>query len=296
MREKQTLLFLKTTLVIELLIVVLSVIAIRMSGTNLAVLALLNAVISSVSIFMIAYTMRFAMKGDLHQYPYGMGRLENAAEFSFHLLLSVGVGLALINIVREILHPPHHETMELGWVEALYFLSALGSIGMFFMSRRLLRVENSSMLHSLNHTYLVRSWHKLGAALLIPVLARLLHHMEHAHLWIDLGLSLTIGVYEFSIHLPKVGQNFRALVDFPLQEEEQMKIMAFLARHFHDYEHLGRIYTTRKGSGQVVEVELAFPDDTDVNRLLQIEQSMCETFKQEFPQGEFRIRPFAARF
>lgn len=293
MREKQILSFLKKALLFEVIIGCLSIVAIKMSGSNLAFLAFLNAGISSTSIFMMVYTMRFALKGDLHQYPYGMGRLENAAEFSFHLLLSIGVGLALIHIIREVWNPPHHATLKLGSVEGLYLLSAVSSICMYLTSKKLLHTESSSLVHSLNHTYMVRSGHKVCAALIIPILSRLLHHHEHAHLWIDLGLSLTIGMYEFAIHFPRVAKNFRALVDFPLREEEQLKIMAFLARHFDDYEQIGRIYTTYKGSHQVVEVELEFNETTNLSHFKKIETDMRQTFSEQFPQGEFRIRPMA---
>lgn len=292
MRENLLLTFLKKALLFEAAICLLAIAAIKMSGSNLAFLAFLNAGISSTSIFMIVYTMRFAVKGDLHQYPYGMGRLENAAEFSFHLLISLAVGLALIHIARELLHPPHHDTaLSLSWVNGLYFLSAISSLIMFILSKKLLNLEDSSLIHTLHHTYMVRIWHKSCATLLIPLLSHLFHAHEHAHLWIDLGLSLSIGSYEFAIHFPKVASNFRALVDFPIKEDEQLKIMGLLARHFNDYDQIGRIYTTNKGSHQVVEVELEFSGDIPLRQVARIEEKMKQTFAAEFPHGEFRIRP-----
>ena len=91
--------------------------------------------------------------------------------------------------------------------------------------------------------------------------------------------------------LPQIWINFRSLADFPTSEENQLKIMGILAKHYDRYEQLGMIYTTNKGNTEVLEVELSFKPGMSVCELIELENAIRQDFQKLFPDCMFRIIP-----
>ena len=72
-------------------------------------------------------------------------------------------------------------------------------------------------------------------------------------------VALAISVYMIWVGVILVRRNFRALMDLPLPEEEQLRVMKVLAAHYADFEAIGTLYTRSSGKQRFVEIELAFP-------------------------------------
>ncbi|HNX98696.1 MAG TPA: hypothetical protein PKK12_13550, partial [Candidatus Aminicenantes bacterium] len=108
---------------------------------------------------------------------------------------------------------------------------------------------------------------------------------------IDGVISGVVSVFIVGHAIPVLVANFRALVDFPLREEERLEIIRVLTRYFNEYESLGRIYNTRRGAAVVVEIELGFVDDFRIGQLDELYRHMQADLAEVLPRFEFHLLP-----
>jgi len=90
-----------------------------------------------------------------------------------------------------------------------------------------------------------------------------------------------------------VRHNFRALMDLPLSEGEQLTITRVLARHYADYDAVGTLYTRSSGNRRFVEIELGFDGAKSVEHVQGLSRRMEAALTAELPGLDFRIVPIA---
>jgi divalent metal cation (Fe/Co/Zn/Cd) transporter len=88
-----------------------------------------------------------------------------------------------------------------------------------------------------------------------------------------------------------VRHNFRALMDLPLSEGEQLTITRVLARHYADYDAVGTLYTRSSGNRRFVEIELGFDGAKSVEHVHVLSRHMEQALVAELPGLHFRIVP-----
>jgi len=91
-----------------------------------------------------------------------------------------------------------------------------------------------------------------------------------------------------------VRRNFRALVDLPLPEAEQLRVMQVLAAHYAGYDGIGTVYTRASGKRQFVEIELGFAGESTLRQIEDLSEAMEEELARELPGLTFRIIPVAS--
>jgi divalent metal cation (Fe/Co/Zn/Cd) transporter len=88
-----------------------------------------------------------------------------------------------------------------------------------------------------------------------------------------------------------VRRNFRALMDLPLPEEQQLTILRVLARHFEDYDLVGTVCSRVSGKRHFVEIELGFDGEKTVEHVHALSRHMERDLTAEVPGLHFRIVP-----
>jgi divalent metal cation (Fe/Co/Zn/Cd) transporter len=274
------------------LITGLAAVAIYSSGSHTAVFPLLFATGGLLCLFLMLFTMKAAALGDAHRYPYGTGRLENVSAILLSVVISVGTMLPFVQALVALLSGHSHD-VSMGWTFVLLLVATLGNASHSFHARALRKAGDNPILTSLYHGYhagVVRD----GCSCAVIGLCWLFNKGDLSFMArLDQLATIILSIYSLYCFLPQIWINFRALADFPLTEEAQLKVMGLLARHFDAYELPGRIYTTNRGNVPVFEVELAFNSDMSVGDLIALEQTMRADFQQGFPGCVFRIIPQA---
>jgi ferrous-iron efflux pump FieF len=85
--------------------------------------------------------------------------------------------------------------------------------------------------------------------------------------------------------------NFRCLIDLPLAESDQLKILKVLTDHYDFFDNLGVIYTRTCGSKKIIEIELYFKQDTSIQEIGLLAERFRAQFNTLFADFDFRLIP-----
>jgi len=257
-----------------------------------AVFPLLLAVGYTLCLGLMRYTVSAALNGNLYRYPYGTGRLENLSAFILSAMTTVGALVPCTQAMRALLAGTPHAA-GMGWTSLLLLVSMVGNSWQCLRAHRLCRSSGGPMLESLYCGYRTAIFRDGCACVLIGLCW--VGQGEDPTFMGRLDSLATIGLtlYVWYHFAPQIWVNVRSLADFPVAEENQLKILRLLARYYDRYRWLGLIYTANKGRTQVIEVELGFDGGMTMAELAKLEHGMRQDFQQHFPDCLFRIIPRA---
>lgn len=174
---------------------------------------------------------------------------------------------------------------------SITFLS--GTVLFIFASRLKRRTHNPSpLLISYRADYLIGMLTD-GGVIIAFALATVLVDLGKPGIGdrIDPAVALAIALYMVWVGVSLVRHNFRALMDLPLSEEEQLTITRVLAHHYADYDAVGALYTRSSGKRRFVEVELGFDGEKSVEHVHVLSRHMEQALTEELPGLRFRIVP-----
>jgi cation diffusion facilitator family transporter len=237
------------------------------------------------------YAIRQVMRADAFRFPYGAGKLENFAAFLAGILnVPSGAYVAYVAVTR-LVHPG---AVSYGLAMVPIAAEAVRMAALYLGVRRLAR--GSGTPRPLLQAYLL-DWRvnlmsdcgvllalAAGGSLVAAGLAAIGQRMDPA-------IALTIAVYMLWIGVVLVRRNFRALMDLPLPEEEQLKVMRVLADHYAEYDTVGTIYTRSSGKSRYVEIELGFPESRSLREIDDLAREMELSLSTAVPDLVFRVIP-----
>ncbi len=237
------------------------------------------------------YAMLQVMRENAYNFPYGAGKLENFSAFLCGIFYVPSGLFVLFESVERLIHAP-----EVGYLLGLIpvsitFLS--GAVLFIFASRLMRRTHNPSpLLISYRADYLIGMLTDGGIIIAFAIATVLVDLGEPAiGDRIDPAVALAIAFYMLWIGVSLVRQNFHALMDLPLSEEEQIMVTRVLARYYTDYDFLGTLYTRSSGTRRFVEIELGFNGKKSVEHVHVLSCNMVEALGEELPGLHFRIVP-----
>ncbi|MBL0225149.1 MAG: cation diffusion facilitator family transporter [Geobacteraceae bacterium] len=225
-------------------------------------------------------------------FPYGTGKLENFSSFLYSVIVIL-ITLVIINsALNRYLHPP--ATINLGLAQITLVLAIIRAWVMVAWVSRLCRrySDHSPMMHS----YYVDL--KLTLILNLSVFTGLLSglwlfsegHVQAA-VAVDLIIGLSVVLYMFYCSIGVLVKNFRSLIDLPLPEADQHKILKALVEDFDNYEGIGNFYTQLSGSTRFVQMELHFKETTTVEEIESLRMRLEERLKKHFSKLVFHLIP-----
>ena len=132
-----------------------------------------------------------------------------------------------------------------------------------------------------------------SVGILSMLLALWLTRTHHGHLgvMIDLALAAALATYMLVNAVILVRTNFRCLIDLPLAESDQLKILKVLTDHYDFFQNLGVIYTRTCGSKRIIEIELYFRQDTPIQEIDLLAERFHAQLNTLFSDCDFRLIP-----
>jgi divalent metal cation (Fe/Co/Zn/Cd) transporter len=110
---------------------------------------------------------------------------------------------------------------------------------------------------------------------------------------VDLIIGLSVVLYMFYCAIGVLVKNFRSLIDLPLPEADQHKILKALVVDFDAYEGIGNFYTQLSGSTRFVQIELHFKETTTVEEIESLRMRLEDRLKEYFRKLVFHLIPLA---
>lgn len=252
--------------------------------------------VSFVADIFILIAMRSIVSSNVFRFPYGTGKLENfIGLLTGALMLPTAVAI-YISTAKSLLaghHEVHFELAQIGMIPGL-----LRDAWLLIWSNRLIRRAKSPspMVESFAVSYRV-SVIVTAVGVLSMMLALWLTRMQHGHLgaMIDLLLAAVLATYMLANAVFLISANFRSLIDLPLAEADQLKILRVLADNHECFDNLGMIYTRRSGSKKFIEIVLYFKRDTTIQEIVLLAERLREQFRALYADFDFRLIPFMTR-
>lgn len=244
----------------------------------------------SLIVQLFAYkSIRTIIKSNVFKFPYGTGKLENFSAIVYGAL-AIPVALFIIysSITRFILPP----AIAIGIAQIPLIPNLLRSLYLFEKSRRLNRVSDSPMVKSYYVNFKVTviiNTSILASLSAVFVLASL--GQSQIALIIDPVVSAILGAYMLFCGASLTIGNFKVLIDFPLPESDQLKIMAVLTQEYNNYENIGNIYTRFSGKTRFIEVELYLKKELSLTEITALKQKIENQLRDQFFDLHFVLIP-----
>jgi ferrous-iron efflux pump FieF len=264
------------------------------SGSNAVVV---YAVIYGISIAVQAfalYAMRQVLRRNPYRFPYGAGKLENFGAFlSGVLYVPSGLYMAYGACLR-LLHPG---AVAYALAMLPVAIEALRTLALYAITRRLARRELEPPPLVLAYVIGFRVGVLTDGGVLLAFAAGLLlvrMGLAEPGERVDPLVALCVSGYMVWAGTFLVRRNFRALMDLPLPEAEQMRVMKVLAAHYADYEGIGTLYSRSSGKRRFVEIELTFPGTRTLAEITALAARMEGALTTELPELTFRVIPVSS--
>ncbi|MFH1059670.1 MAG: cation diffusion facilitator family transporter [Pseudomonadota bacterium] len=220
-----------------------------------------------------------------HQFEYGLDKLENLSGLVVGLLMLACLVIISAGAVLDMVHPePVH---GVGVYISLGAQVFFGFINWRVYRQALAQAKASPLARSQARLFFTRF---IGNAFILVALSlSLAMHGQAWALFIDPVASLLIAA---SILLAALGV-FRSsvfdLLDRSLEEEEQIRILRALTRHYHEFRHLHGIRTRRAGGRTFIEIFLEFDAKRLVGEVQQAVTALQASLEEEVPGSRVTI-------
>ncbi len=241
------------------------------------------------------YAIRQVMRENTFRFPYGAGKLENFAAF-LGGVLNVPSGIYVAYAASLRLIDPEHVSYGLSMIPIA--VEAARMVVLYVSVSRLARRtrDPSPLLHAYLLDYRVNVLSDCGVLVAFAAGWLLVHNgLQTLGDRLDPLVALAIAAYMIWVGVILVRRNFRALMDLPLPEEEQLRVMKVLAAHYADFEAIGTLYTRSSGKQRFVEIELAFPGTRTLDEIGALGAHMEEALAADVPELTFRVIPAVAK-
>lgn len=259
-------------------------------SSALTAIAIQSAVALVVNGFAV-YAMRQVMGENAYNFPYGAGKLENFSAFLCGVLYVPSGLYVMFDAVERLIHAP-----EVGYLlsQIPVSISLARGVVLYVIATRMVRATRnpSPLLRSYQLDYRVGLLTD-GGVMISFALAWVLVDAGVPAIGdrIDPLVALAIAFYMIWVGVSLVRNNFRALMDLPLSEEEQLMITRELAHHYADYDVVGTLCTRSSGKRRFVEIELGFDGEKSVEHVHVLSRHMEQALAAELPGLHFRIVP-----
>lgn len=231
-----------------------------------------------------------ALRGNVFRFPHGTGKLENFTSFLHGLGMLLAGGLVLSQAVSRLAAPPPAVSLGLAGVAVLAGLVRV--LLVLAWLRRIVRrhPDRSPLLHVYHVSFVAAAWYATGLAAAMGAgwlaAARWGARLEVVA---DLVIAAAFALYQLLCGVRVLHANFRALVDLPLPERDQLAILRVLARHDAAYTGLLNVFTRASGGQRCVELELELPPGTPVERIEELRGRMRHELAEALGSVELHL-------
>jgi cation diffusion facilitator family transporter len=274
------------------LMVVFIVAGVLSNSSAVIVVTAQRAISIAVQTFAI-FAIREVMRDNAFRFPYGAGKLEDFAAFLCGVLYVPSGAYLAIDATTRLVHPQH-----VGYVLSMIpiAISAARMVVLYAAVRRVARDARTPapLLRAYVLDFRIGMWSDFGVLVAFAIGWALVRAGQAGVAErVDPLVALAMSGYMVWAGVSLVRLSFRSLMDLPLPEGEQLRIMKVLAAHYADYEAIGTVYSRSSGKQRFVEIELAFPQERTLGEIDRLGRRMEESLTAEVPGLRFRVIPVA---
>ena len=232
-----------------------------------------------ISLSLVVVLSKKLTKDLRYEYNYGVGKVEAISSLLCDGIAFVGLLFALGLSVHEIIFPEQPSDLVIA-VVGLKVINVSFDIAFFVKQRKITKTHNSAISKA-NYAEALSAL-LFDSVALVSLFAMWLLRDNPIGVYISPVVSIFVAIYLMFGYVKRTRQSLIELTDKTLPEEEQMKILNILTRHYDSYSQFHSINSHKSGDTTRIDIHLSFEKNTTFEEILALKTKMQEEFDSQF--------------
>ena len=249
------------------------------SGTILLYVDLMDSLNYIIRNAMVMLLSNKLSKDLRFEYNYGIGKIEAISSIFGDGIVLFGMVLSLFLSVYSFFYPSKPSEFLLA-VVGVKLYDIMWDLAIFAKQRKIFKI-NQSALSETNYAA------ALGDLLFdsfacFSLLVMWLLRKSPIGGYISPVVSVFVAVYLMAGCIKRIRTSLNELTDKTLPEEDQMKILKVLTRHYNSYSQVYTIDSRKIGEITRIDINLSFENNTCVEEVINLQKQMQDEFDSYF--------------
>ena len=250
-----------------------------LSRNLLVFIDLFDSFMYLISLSLVVVLSKKLTKDLRYEYNYGVGKVEAISSLLCDGIAFVGLLFALGLSVHEIIFPEQPSDLVIA-VVGLKVINVSFDIAFFVKQRKITKTHNSAISKA-NYAEALSAL-LFDSVALVSLFAMWLLRDNPIGVYISPVVSIFVAIYLMFGYVKRTRQSLIELTDKTLPEEDQMKILNILTRHYNSYSQFHSINSHKSGDTTRIDIHLSFEQDTTFEEILTLKKQMQEELDRLF--------------
>ena len=250
-----------------------------LSRNLLVYVDLLDSSMYLISLVLIVVLSKKLTKDLRYEYNYGVGKIEAIASLLCDGMGCFGLLITLGFSVQAIIRPEQPSDFVIA-VVGLKVINVSFDTAFFVKQRKITKIHSSAISNANYAEALSALLFDSVALVSLFVMWLLRNHPIGGY--ISPVVSIFVAIYLMSGYVKRIRQALTELTDKTLPEEEQMKILNILTRHYDSYSQVHSVNSHKSGDCIRIDMHLSFERNTSFEEILTLKKQMQDELDSQF--------------
>ena len=250
-----------------------------LSRNLLVYVDLLDSSMYLISLVLIVVLSKKLTKDLRYEYNYGVGKIEAIASLLCDGMGCFGLLITLGFSVQSIIRPEQPSDFVIA-VVGLKVINVSFDTAFFVKQRKITKIHSSAISNA-NYAEALSALLFDSVALVSLFVMWLLRNNPIGG-YISPVVSIFVVIYLMIGYVKRIRQALTELTDKTLPEEEQMKILSILTRHYDSYSQVHSVNSHKSGDCIRIDMHLSFERNTSFEEILTLKKQMQDELDSQF--------------
>ena len=250
-----------------------------LSRNLLVYVDLLDSSMYLISLVLIVVLSQKLTKDLRYEYNYGVGKIEAIASLLCDGMGCFGLLITLGFSVQAIIRPEQPSDFVIA-VVGLKVINVSFDTAFFVKQRKITKIHSSAISNA-NYAEALSALLFDSVALVSLFVMWLLRNNPIGG-YISPVVSIFVAIYLMFGYVKRIRQALTELTDKTLPEEEQMKILSILTRHYDSYSQVHSVNSHKSGDCIRIDMHLSFERNTSFEEILTLKKQMQDELDSQF--------------
>lgn len=250
-----------------------------LSRNLLVYVDLLDSSMYLIGLVLIVVLSKKLTKDLRYEYNYGVGKIEAIASLLCDGMGCFGLLITLGFSVQSIIRPEQPSDFVIA-VVGLKVINVSFDTAFFVKQRKITKIHSSAISNA-NYAEALSALLFDSVALVSLFVMWLLRNNPIGG-YISPVVSIFVAIYLMFGYVKRIRQALTELTDKTLPEEEQMKILSILTRHYDSYSQVHSVNSHKSGDCIRIDMHLSFERNTSFEEILTLKKQMQDELDSQF--------------
>ena len=250
-----------------------------LSRNLLVYVDLLDSSMYLISLVLIVVLSQKLTKDLRYEYNYGVGKIEAIASLLCDGMGCFGLLITLGFSVQSIIRPEQPSDFVIA-VVGLKVINVSFDTAFFVKQRKITKIHSSAISNA-NYAEALSAL-LFDSVALVSLFVMWLLRNNPVGGYISPVVSILVAIYLMFGYVKRIRQALTELTDKTLPEEEQMKILSILTRHYDSYSQVHSVNSHKSGDCIRIDMHLSFERNTSFEEILTLKKQMQDELDSQF--------------